>query len=146
MKLPNFLILLTIFTLLSSSITSAFECPDGQGLFLVVLKPQGLLGIVLTLATFILDLLDLGFLVEKFQSGQGLFGSDPFDPNIITDLSVDGVNGILVGCFTPNFVTDVLLEKDDVDFVEEVFDIETTETPEIQRRRRKRTVQTSAPF
>src|SRR4051794_36819191 len=101
MNVPNFLILLILFTLLSSSITSALTCPGGQDQFLVVLKSQGLLGIELTLAAHILFLLSIGLRVEKFKSEEGIFGDNP-DPTIVTDISVVGVNGMYIACLSPN--------------------------------------------
>jgi hypothetical protein len=80
------------------------------------------------------------------KSGEGLFGNGLINLNIITDLSVDGINGVYTGFFTQDFVDNVLLKRNDVDFIEKVIPVTSIIDSPIIIEEKKRATQTSAPF
>jgi hypothetical protein len=160
MNLSRLLILFSLFILLTSSLISttsaALNCDNApppsedsqRKQFLVFIKrPKGLLGGITNLINALLKtVLCLGRELEKFKSGQGLFGNGLINLNVITDLSADGVTEVFTGFFNGDDI-DFLLQQDEIDLIEEVKQVTSidTESPNIVKER-KRTTQTGAPF
>ena len=154
MTFPRFIIFLSFF-ILTSSITFAIKCPDGNNIlssdsdkefvvFLNTAKSQGH-------RDFLTKCLKRR--IEKFKSGQGRFNSDKKakpDKNLVTDYSSDDVLAIYSGFFDAGFVNDDLSKRHDVDIAEQAIQVNADYAiyqPILfeDNNLKKRTIQTIAP-